>query len=194
MEKFAIGVPLADWDAWAANQMLDAELPEEGTDAFAGWEVFNNQCASCHIINGLTSHTDDGSPDSYAIYSTVRDDDENITDRLERPPPRLIDRQTQVSGAAPNLTHFATRSSFAGGIFDLYENFDEVDSVETIPYIDLAERGDLNRGDLEAWIINAPEEKANAWDSPSGQRGMTPFEALSAEDVDNLVAFLMSLD
>ena len=39
-----------------------------------------------------------------------------------------------------------------------------------------------------------PEQKANAWDSPSGQRGMTPFTALSAEDVDNLVEFLTNLE
>ena len=88
----------------------------------------------------------------------------------------------------PNLTHVATRSTFAGGIFELYENPDSV------PYLDLAEEGDLNRGQLEAWIINAPAEKANFWNSPGGQRGMTPFEALSAEEVDNLVEFLMSLD
>lgn len=173
MEKFAVGIPLEEWDVWAANQIADAEVPAEGTEAFAGWEVFNNQCASCHVINGLTSHTEDGSPDSWAIYDGAN---------------RLIDKQTQVSGAAPNLTHFATRSSFAGGIFDLYKNPDNEQ------YLDLAANGNLNRGDLEAWIVNAPEQKANAWDSPSGQRGMTPFEALSAEDVDNLVAFLISLD
>jgi len=172
MEKFAIGVPLDDWKVWAANQMSDAEAPAEGTAAFAGWELFNNNCASCHIINGLTIDAD-GNAEGYEIYDGAN---------------RLIDRQTQVSGAAPNLTHFATRSSFAGGIFDLYKD----PARET--YIDLAADGNLNRGDLEAWIINAPEQKANAWDSPSGQRGMTPFEALSAEDVDNLVEFLISLD
>jgi len=171
MEKYVVSVSLADWDTWAANQKADAEAPDEGTDAYAGWEVFENNCASCHVINGLTSHTDDGM-DSYAIYDGAN---------------RLIDKQTQVSGAAPNLTHFATRSSFAGGIFDLYQNPDR-------PYLTLAKAGTVNRGDLEAWIQNAPEEKANAWDSPSGQRGMTPFPALSAEDIDNLVEFLMSLD
>ncbi len=173
MEKWAVGLELADWKTWAANQMADATAPAEGTDAAAGWEVFSAQCASCHVINGLTSLNDTDAVDSVELYDGAN---------------RLIDKQTQVSGAAPNLTHIASRSSFAGGIFELYENVDEVD------YLDLASAGDLNRGQLEAWIINAPEQKANAWDSPTGQRGMTPFEALSDDDVDNLVAFLMTLD
>ena len=173
MEKYVVGIELEDWKVWAANQMADARVPTD-PEALAGWETFSNQCASCHVINGLTSlAVEDGETDSFAIYDGAN---------------RLIDKQTQVSGAVPNLTHIATRGSFAGGIFELYENVDQVD------YGDLAERGDLNRGALEAWIRNAPEQKANAWESPAGQRGMPPFEALSAEDVDNLVAFLMTLD
>ena len=68
------------------------------------------------------------------------------------------------------------------------------DSPDSERYIDLAEEGTLNRGALEAWIINSPEQKANSWDSPNGARGMRPFLTLSAEEVDNLVAFLTSLD
>ena len=52
----------------------------------------------------------------------------------------------------------------------------------------------LNRGPLERWIANAPELKANAWDAPGGQRGMTPFPGLTAEDIDHLVEFLITLD
>ena len=173
MEKFVVAVTPEDWDVWAENQMADAEVPTDEA-ALAGWEVFANQCASCHVINGLTSiDPESEDSDSFAIYDGAN---------------RLIDRQTQVSGAAPNLTHVATRSSFAGGIFEMYENHEALD------YLELAERGELNRGALEAWIVNAPEQKANVWDSPAGQRGMTPFPALSAADVDNLVAFLMTLD
>ena len=182
MEKWAIGLSPADWDTWAANQMADAEVPAEGTPEDAGWDVFANNCASCHVVNGLTALGSGGEAvDSYSIYDGAN---------------RLIDKQTQVSGAAPNLTHVATRATFAGGIFELYTNADDDGVLEgnEVPYLDLAERGDLNRGDLEAWIRNAPELKANAWDAPGGQRGMTPFVALSDDEVDNLVAFLLSLD
>jgi len=188
MEKYAVGVTPADWDTWATEQQLDAVLPEEGTAEYAGWEVFNNQCSSCHVINGLTSHYDDGSIDDFALYSTVGAEGADLEAIRDQPPVQYIDQQTQVAGVAPNLTHFQSRSTFAGAIFELYENPDDV------PYLELSERGDLNRGALEAWIINAPEQKANAWQSPTGQRGMTPFEALSAEDVDNLVEFLTNLE
>jgi mono/diheme cytochrome c family protein len=173
MEKYAVGLELDDWKVWAANQMLDAEVPTD-PDAVAGWEVFSNNCTSCHVINGLTSlAAPEGETDTFAIYDGAN---------------RLIDKPVQVSGAAPNLTHIATRSSFAGGIFNLYNNVDEV------PYSDLSVDGVLNRGALEAWLRNAPALKANYWDSPAGQRGMTPFPALSAEDIDHLVSFLMTLD
>ncbi|MEM7094977.1 MAG: cytochrome c oxidase subunit II [Actinomycetota bacterium] len=175
MEKWAVGLEQADWDAWAANQAADAVAPEDGTPAAEGWSVFANNCASCHVINGLTrmGSGGEGATDTFQIYDGAN---------------RLIDKQTQVSGAAPNLTHVMSRSTFGGGIFELYENPDSV------PYLDLASDGDLNLGDLEAWIRNAPAVKANAWDSPGGQRGMTPFTALSDEDLDHLVAFLLTLD
>lgn len=188
MEKWAIGMTGDDWDTWAANQITDAEAPAEGTPEAAGWDVFANNCASCHVVNGLTALGSGGEEvDSWSIY-----------DGSNNGANRLIDKQTQVSGAAPNLTHVATRATFAGGIFELYTNIDTdgviPDNSNEVPYLDAAERGDLNRGDLEAWIRNAPELKANAWDAPGGQRGMTPFVALSDDEVDNLVAFLMSLD
>jgi len=179
MEKWVVGLEVADWDAWAENQMTDAEAPAEGTAAFAGWETFSNQCASCHVINGLTALGSGGEAvDSFDIYDGAN---------------RLIDKQTQVSGAAPNLTHLASRSTFGGGIFELYKNPDST------PYVDLSEAATLNRGDLEAWIRNAPGVKANAWDDigrdgTPRQRGMTPFLAFTNEEVDNLVEFLMTLD
>lgn len=187
MEKWAVGVTPADFAVWAANQRTDVDPSEyvtaagtpaeDKTQAQLGWEVFNNNCASCHVINGLTMLGDPpdteagyaGSVDSAAMYDGAN---------------RLIPRDVLIAGAAPNLTHVASRSTFAGGIFELYENPDDT------PYLDLAERGTLNRGQLEHWIVNAPEVKANAADE---LRGM-PARALSDDEVDQVVAFLMTLD
>lgn len=171
MEKWAVGVTPADFDAWAANQQASAVAPAAGSDAEKGWEVFSNHCASCHVINGLTilANGEEGPPDSASIYDSAN---------------RLIPRDVLIAGAAPNLTHLASRSTFAGGIFDLYENPDAV------PYLDLATSGNLNRGQLEHWIQNAPELKANAADD---LRGM-PARTLSDDEVDQVVAFLMTLD
>lgn len=173
MEKWAVGLELEEWQRWRDAQISDAEIPASGTAA-AGYDVFANQCASCHVINGVTSLVAaDGETDGIGIYDGAN---------------RLIPKQTQMSGAAPNLTHFASRSSFAGGIFELYENVDEVH------YLDLSSSGDLNRGQLEAWIKDAPSQKANYWNSSEGQRGMPPFPGLTDEDIDNLVEFLVTLD
>ena len=142
METFVVGIPLEDWQEWEANQITPAEAPAEGTDAAAGWEVFSANCSSCHIINGLTPVNVDseGRPVPVLTGKTEGDDFTSVVASFDiyDGATRFIDRQTQVSGAAPNLTHFASRSSFAGGIFELYDNPDSE------RYIDLAEEGTLN--------------------------------------------------
>ena len=82
------------------------------------------------------------------------------------------------SQAAPNLTHFASRTTFAGGILNTYN-----------------EDGTFNRDDVAAWL-RAPEEvKANAAnDLPDGvlPRGM-PNLGLSERTISDLVAYLETL-
>lgn len=78
----------------------------------------------------------------------------------------------QVSKAAPNLTHFASRTTYAGGIFNLY-NPD----------------GTVNRPQLEAWLRNPPKEKDAYAD---GERGM-PNLQLSEPQINDLVEFLLSM-
>jgi len=83
----------------------------------------------------------------------------------------------QASGAAPNLSLFANRTTYAGGIFNLY-NPD----------------GTVNRPQLEAWLRNPPAEKAmypNTAD-PMLARGM-PNLGLSEAQIDDLVEFLLTL-
>ena len=81
---------------------------------------------------------------------------------------------TVLSEAAPDLTHFASRTTFAGGILHLYD-----------------EDGELNRDDLEAWLRNPDEVKANASEE-SPPRGM-PNLALPERTIDDLVAYLRTL-
>lgn len=78
----------------------------------------------------------------------------------------------QTSKAAPNLTHFASRTTYAGGIFNLY-NTD----------------GTVNRSQLEAWLRNPPKEKAAY---AEGNRGM-PNLNLSEEQINDLVEYLLTL-
>ena len=81
----------------------------------------------------------------------------------------------QASGAAPNLTHFASRSTFAGGIFNTY-NAD----------------GSLNRTDLESWLRDPGALKANYTVPGEQYRGMPDLD-LSEQQIDALVAYLAGL-
>ena len=180
MKMVAIALPTDEFARWRDNQLTPAEVPAEGTPAGEGWATFSQQCASCHVVNGLTSAANrggaaDSPPDNWDVYGEFNGASAGpvITSEL-------------VAGAAPNLTHLMTRGTFAGSAFDLYLN-----AGDHIPYLDLAEAGTLNRGELEAWISNAPERKpADADDL----RGMPARTSLSPADIDNVVAFLETLD
>ncbi|QGG96726.1 cytochrome c oxidase subunit II [Actinomarinicola tropica] len=127
----------------------DAWLEEQAQDVgepetasqARGREAFEANCASCHSIRGLETQPGDVNP------------------------------VPLVAGVAPDLTHFASRRSYAGGIFELYD-----------------ENGDVNRGQLEAWLRNPPAEKPMA---PEDQRGM-PNLNLTENQIDDLVEYLLS--
>ncbi len=80
-----------------------------------------------------------------------------------------------VSGSAPDLTHFASRTTFGGGLFNTYNS-----------------DGSLNDDDLAAWIRNPNDVKENyADDLPEGAlpRGM-PDMGLSERQIDDVIALL----
>ncbi|MCY3926302.1 MAG: cytochrome c oxidase subunit II [bacterium] len=173
MRMYTVALSAAEWRQWVEGQVADASPLPPGEPGYEGQEVFLANCANCHVVNGVTDTNLDGVPDGPGDYAGTGDfDAEPITSAL-------------LAGAAPNLTHFASRTTFAGSIFDLYE-----DRAERVPYLEASERGYLNRGDLEAWIRDAPERKANDAD---GARGMTAFPGLSDGEIDALVEYLTTL-
>jgi len=117
-----------------------------------------------------------------------------IDDGSDRPPVPL------VSGVAPNLTHFMTRGTFAGSIFNLYSP--QGDPILGNPEL-TANPGDpgatlvggpvdttkVNRAVLEAWLRNSPAMKPAY---AQGGRGM-PNLGLSEAQIDQLVAYLETL-
>lgn len=123
--------------------------------AKAGMDQFRTTCSQCHLVEGEGGNED------------------------------LNDGAALVSGAAPNLTHFASRGVFAGAIFDLWVDQDGNGEV------DIDERGEqLNRSALEAWLKDPPGEKPMY---PQGSRGM-PNLNLTDEQIDALVAYLETLE
>lgn len=182
MRMSTIALPEAEFDEWLANQATQSELPTD-EDALAGRTLFIQQCSACHVINE--------NPDS--TYPEGID---------PMPSPEEVDPPL-TAGAAPNLTHFATRSVFAGAIYDTYRgpgtdaNDDELDvSI----YLDLAELGQnpsgpddyrWNAPELKRWVSNAPGLKDMA---PDDERGMLAFPQLSDEQLDQIVAYLATMD
>jgi cytochrome c oxidase subunit 2 len=165
MRQRVIALPSDEFDAWLDNQQDDAEVPTD-EDAAAGAELFTTQCSGCHLARGIN--------------------DEEFEDQG-------AGAELLVAENAPDLTHFATRGTFAGGIFDLWVDADEDEIVEADEI-----GGELNRGDLEAWLRNPPAEKP--MDAPyvpeAGDdkvRGMPNFN-LQEDQIDQLVAFLATLD
>jgi cytochrome c oxidase subunit 2 len=159
MRQRLVALPQDEFDAWLENQQEDAEMPASG-DARAGAELFTSSCSRCHLARGI--------------------DDEEYAD--------LGSGDDVVSGHAPDLTHFASRGSFAGAVFDLWTT-DDPDGI--VQHEDIG--GELNREDLEAWLRNPPEEKPMAAETEGSSRGMPNLE-LSEEQIDQLVAFLETLD
>ena len=143
-------------DEYAAWEEGQLEGAAMPTDDLAaqGLEIFRTSCNACHLVQG-----EGGNEDIFAGAS-------------------------QVAGAAPNLTHFASRGVFAGAVFDLWTDTDgngEVDIDEI--------GGRFNAADLKAWLRDPPGEKPMM--PPT--RGMPNLD-LSEEQIDALVAYLETLE
>lgn len=123
----------AEYEAWLANQATDADVPAEGTLAAQGAELFTSRgCNTCHVIRGVNDI------------------------------PRDVDRLNELGVPwAPDLTHLASRTTFAGSLFE------------------------LEPAELSQWLRNPPARKDGA---------LMPDLNLSEEDIDALVAYLLSLE
>ena len=178
MRMQVVAMDPADYDTWLTQQKVPATAPTaEGqkwldqqkaitaksfdpkadpskliaaptaSAADRGMVIFRGQCSRCHLAAGIDEDLNNGTA--------------NVDGKPQ-----------QVSNAAPNLTHFSSRTTYAGGIFNLY-NAD----------------GTLNQPQLEAWLRNPPKEK-DAY--AQGNRGM-PNLGLSEDQINDLVAFLTGL-
>jgi len=152
MHARVITLSMPEFQTWLEQQQQEAPMLAEGDAGFDGQQVFLARCTSCHQINGL----EDADGDPIVVEGAAN----------------------QVSGHAPNLTHFMSRETFAGGMFDLYDPV----------------TGAFNRARLEAWIRNPPDEKPMYAVPPEGElpRGM-PDLGLSEEEIDQVVDYLMTL-
>lgn len=178
MRMEAIALSKEDFAKWAAGQQKAYVAPPVGSFEAEGEAVYIAQCARCHQVNGINDAQGKpiiSAPDEY-VYS----------------------------GAAPNLTALMTRNTFAGAKFDLVNKKCRADVWNATPedfgerYLTGVTKECLNQKDLRAWLRNAPEMKPMYAEpnllEPSGgkYRGM-PYLALTEDDIDKLVAYLLTL-
>ena len=172
MRMYTVALDPSEWNAWVANQMRPAPLLGPGDEGYEGQQLFVDNCARCHSIAGVTDTNGDDRTDLTGSDDSIYSGGDPVHDQL-------------VAGAAPDLTHFVSRATFAGASYDLYE-----DRGEDLPYTQLAQQGDLNAIDLERWIASAPDRKPAMWEEA---RGMPPFPNPTPEDINSLVAYLQTL-
>jgi cytochrome c oxidase subunit II len=125
-----------DFDAWVVGQQSEAPVPAEGTQAWDGLQVFLNRgCTQCHTVD-------------------FEDNDLDIADNIVAEP----------GFNGPNLTHFASRSVFAGAYLP-YEglSYDEA---------------------LTQWLANPPAVKPGSF---------MPDLGLTQQEIDDLIAWMETL-
>ncbi len=202
MRMSSVALPPAEFDAWVENQILAADIPEsrpalaegevrpqasdfegEALEAFfeqeeqylasEGRALFQAVCTSCHVVREDESDADG------TAYEYGRDFEAAL-----------------VSRVAPDLTHFATRTVFAGAIYSQYVEVDADDDdllvvLGDTPYLELSDALRLNEAQLKRWISNAPSQKAM---DPENGLGMPAFPQLTEDDLEALVAYMATLD
>jgi len=181
MRMSVVALEPDDFAQWLADQSEPADIPsatggEEEALAANGRALFQALCASCHIVN-----EDPNDPDGVA-FTYAKD---FTADEL-------------ASGAAPDLTNFASRAVFAGATYSQYVEVDPDDDnlLEEVGgdgegYLDLDGSLRFNDAALKRWIKDAPSQKAM---DPDNSLGMPAFPQLSEQDLEALVAYLATLD
>ena len=176
MRMEVVALTPEDFETWKAKQLEAYEAPAEGSLAATGQETFISQCSRCHQVNGLVD------VDGNAVIS---------------------EPQSYVySEAAPNLTHLMSRNTFAGAMFDLLIPACRARVWNAPPeefgarYLEEVTPECLNSVRLRAWLRNAPAQKPMYTDpeelapTDGKTRGM-PYLALSEEQIDQLIAYLL---
>ena len=190
MRMRVIALTADDYDEWLANQQTKSTALLLSGEAAEGRDLFTSQCSTCHLVTGLNDK------------ETVMAEAELASDASGKP----VDESSLTfndgtaltqSGTAPDLTHLMTRSTFAGSLFRMYAGSDDPDVAER--YLSLPDDGDFNTQAMEAWLrdppkaMDAPEAPTSGTAPEDLPRGMPNYD-LTTEQIDKLIAFLVTLD
>jgi cytochrome c oxidase subunit 2 len=132
----------ADFEQWVADQQAPATPPVAGTSEYAGLQAFVNKgCSACHNVN-YTEEDRAALAEAGIALTPVADEAFN----------------------GPDLTHFASRATFAGAI---------------LPDADIPDREEA----LAIWLENPPAVKPGSF---------MPDLGLTGQEIRDLIAWLES--
>lgn len=173
MRMQVVALEPAEFDAWLEEALQPRQAPTPAAQAWLDQQIAleaGEEIAEDDILPAPDSTSEERGMVAFRQQCSRCHQVNGINDTI-------YEGAEQASEAAPDLSLFANRTTYAGGIFHLY-NPD----------------GTVNRPQLEAWLRNPPAEKAMApnADDPTLSRGM-PNLNLSEAQIDDLVDFLMTL-
>jgi cytochrome c oxidase subunit II len=165
MRQKVIALSAEDFTKWVENQQKPVQKAAKDSQEQKGEVLFAQQCARCHQATGLVD-------ESGEVVGNQAD-------------------EQLVSGAAPNLTHLMSRTSFAGAMFPLQKPGCTA-TPNGLPTGTANEC--LDRATLESWLRNAPGQKPMyaVLNGDKKYRGM-PNLNLTEAQIDDLVAYLKTL-
>jgi cytochrome c oxidase subunit 2 len=132
MRMLVRAISADDFESWKANQLKSAKEPTADL-AKAGKGVFEQQlCSSCHLIRGVN--------------------DAKVTGPQGA-------KQQLVSGVAPDLTHFATRGTFAGSMFN--SHYPNPEDDKNVPFGQTCRVSAGTSGSKRAGISGGTVDEAN---------------------------------
>jgi cytochrome c oxidase subunit 2 len=135
MRARVLAMTPADYEAWLAAQQQPAAVPLEGTPEWDGYQVYLAKgCTQCHTVR-------------------LEENDAGVSSNIV--PADAFN--------GPELTHFASRSVFAGTI--------------------LPEEGQTRAAALQQWLSDPPNTKPGSF---------MPNLALTQQEIDSLIAWLES--
>lgn len=156
-------LPQDEYQTWLEEQVKPAVEPTTGLAA-EGAALFKTQCGQCHTVRG--------------IHQAPGPDDE---------------ANPLTAGAAPDLTHFMSRPTFASGMFDLRIPSDRC--VAKGLYF-AEDESCINTAELRSWLHDPTAMLPMAAEESDIEinqvRGM-PDMGLSPAALDQLIAFLETL-
>lgn len=146
MRHRVFAVTDAEFEEWAARMAEPADIPTGGLAA-DGWQTFQQVCVACHVVGGAEN------PVTQAI--DVGEDED------------------WVVALAPDLTHYADRTTFGGASFENTEDH------------------------LRAWLDNPSDLKPmdpDRNDVAAGRILGMPDFGLDADQIEALIALLRSFE